>query len=167
MKIDTKIIKQLRQKTGAGVMEVKRALEEARSSSKLHAKGRAGKAQSLKLMKMAEEILKNKGLARAEKKQERETRAGVVYAYVHHDGKNGAMVKLLCETDFVARTDDFKALAKELAMQVVGMRPKDVKEFLAQEYVRDPKLTIGELIKQTAGKVGENIQLAEFIRYSL
>jgi elongation factor Ts len=74
------------------------------------------------------------------------------------------LIRLLCETDFVARTDDFIHLAKELAMQVTSMNPETKADFLAQAYIRDPKLTIEELIKQTAGKVGENIQLGDFTR---
>jgi len=150
MKISMDQVKKLRQKTGAGVMDAKRALEESGSDAK-----------------KAEKWIAKKGLTRAEKKAERETKAGVVYAYVHHDGKNGSMVKLLCETDFVAKTDDFSNLAKELAMQVVSMKPKNVSEFLSQDYIRDASMTIEVLIKQTAGKLGENVQLKEFVRYSL
>lgn len=143
-------IKKLREETGAGVMDAKKALTESNGD-----------------MKKAAEWIAKKGLVRAESKQDRETSQGVVYAYVHHNGKSGALVKLLCETDFVARTDDFTALAKELAMQVTSMQPKDVNEFLKQDYIRDPKLTIDQLIKQTAGKVGENIKLDSFVRMAL
>jgi elongation factor Ts len=147
MSISMDLIKQLREKTGAGVMDAKRALEDSNGD-----------------MKKAEAWILKKGLARAESKAERETNQGVVHAYIHHDGKSGALVTLTCETDFVARTDDFKTLARELAMQVTSMNPTNVDEFLKQEYIRDTKLTIAELIKQTAGKVGENIQLKAFTR---
>lgn len=150
MSITMKDIKELREKTGAGVMDAKKALEEA-----------GGDWQK------AVEWITKEGLIRAESKAERETAQGVVYAYVHHTQKSGALVKLLCETDFVAKTDAFVTLAKELAMQVTSMNPETVDAFLAQEYIRDPKITIGELIKQTAGKVGENIQLATFIRLAV
>lgn len=140
-------IKKLRLETGAGVMDAKKALEETGGD-----------------LTKAKKIIQKKGLDRAEKKAERETAQGIVYAYVHHNGKSGALVRLLCETDFVARTDDFTRLAKELAMQVTSMNPETKADFLAQAYIRDSKLTIEELIKQTAGKVGENIQLGDFTR---
>ena len=153
-------IKKLRDKTGAGVMDAKAALEEAQTNAK-------GKMSNNKLMTEAEEIIKKKGLAKADKKAERETEQGIIYAYVHHNDMSGALVKLVCETDFVAKTEDFQTLAKELAMQVVSMEPKDVKDFLEQEYVRDSSLTIEGLIKQTAGKLGENVQLKEFVRLTV
>lgn len=143
-------IKELRQKTGAGIMDAKRALEESGGD-----------------MKKAEEWIAKRGLAKAEKTADRETSQGFIGTYVHHDGKSGAMVKLLCETDFVARTDDFRHLARELAMQVTSMQPESKEDFLKQAYVRDPKVTIEELIKQVSGKVGENVQLGEFTRVAL
>jgi len=150
MTISMDQIKQLREKTGAGVMDAKKALIEAKGE-----------------MKKAETLIAKKGLARADSKSDRETKQGIIFAYVHHNQKSGAMVKLLCETDFVARTDDFSHLAKELAMQVTSMTPKNVAEFLQQEYVRDPKLTIAALIKAVAAKTGENVVLSEFTRFSL
>lgn len=143
-------IKQLREMTKAGVMDAKKALEESNGD----------------LVK-AQEWIAKKGLDRAEKKADRETEQGIVYSYIHHDHKSGAMVKLLCETDFVAKTQDFESLAKELAMQITSMDPKDTDEFLAQDYIRDPKLKISDLIKQTAGKLGENVRLDKFARISL
>lgn len=150
MAVSMSEIKALREKTGAGVMDAKKALEESGGD-----------------MKKAIEWIQKKGLAKAESKADRETGQGVVMAYVHHDSKSGALVKLLCETDFVAKTEDFKTLARELAMQVTSMQPETVDEFLLQPYIRDPKITIGELIKQTAGKVGENVRLDAFFRLSL
>ena len=91
----------------------------------------------------------------------------MVESYVHSNGKIGVIVTLLCETDFVARTSDFKKLAHELAMQISAMNPKDVKALLAQEYIRDSSLKIEDLIKQTIGKLGENIQVREFCRLEL
>jgi elongation factor Ts len=145
MTISMDLIKQLREKTGAGVMDAKKALEESKGD-----------------MKLAEKWIQKKGIMKAESKADRETVEGAVIAYIHHDRKSGAIVKLLCETDFVARTDDFSNLAKEIAMQVVSMQPKTVPELMKQEYVRDPSKTIEALIKETAGKLGENIQLTEF-----
>ena len=153
-------IKDLRERTGAGVMDAKRALEEARENEEL-------RMDNGKLMKLAEEIIRKKGLDKAEKKAGRETKEGLIYSYIHHDGKSGALVELQCETDFVARTDDFKTLAKELAMQVTGMNPKDVEEFTAQEYIRDPKKSVKDLVTEVIAKTGENVKLVRFVRYGL
>jgi len=142
MSVSMEDIKKLREKTGAGVMDAKKALEESDGD-----------------MKKAEAWIAKKGLVKAEKKADRETKHGYIGVYIHHDGKSGAMVKLLCETDFVARNDDFRDLAKELAMQVTSMQPKDIKELLAQVYVRDPKMTVEELVKGVTGKLGENVKV--------
>lgn len=146
MKITADQIKQLRELTQAGFSDVKMALEEAKGE-----------------MKKAEEILRKKGFEKAAKKSDRETKAGLVESYVH-GGRIGVLVSLLCETDFVARTDEFKHLAHEIALQVSSMDPKDVKSLLAQEYIRDGSKTIEELIKETIAKLGENIQLGDFKR---
>lgn len=146
MKITAEQIKKLRELTQAGFSDVKMALEEAKGE-----------------MKKAEEILRKKGFEKAAKKSDRETKAGLVESYVH-GGRIGVLVSLLCETDFVARTDEFKHLAHEIALQVSSMNPKDVKSLLAQEYIRDGSKTIEELIKETIGKLGENIQLGDFKR---
>lgn len=150
MAIKMEQIKELREKTGAGVMEAKRSLEEAKGD-----------------MQKAEEIIKRKGQAKAESKSERETRQGIIFAYAHHNGRSGTIVKLLCETDFVALTDDFKNLAKELALQITSMKPKSVGELLTQEYIRDPKITIEQVIKAVSGKVGEKIKLEGFERLEI
>lgn len=150
MTISMEQIKQLREKTQAGIMEAKKALEESAGD-----------------MKKAEAWIGTHSLVKAEKKADRETSQGAIGAYIHHDSKRGALVKLLCETDFVARTDEFRNLARELAMQVTSMNPESKEAFLEQEYIRDPKLTISALIKQTAAKTGENIQLGEFVRLEL
>jgi elongation factor Ts len=147
MAVTMELIKQLREKTGAGVMDAKKALEESNGD-----------------MKKAEAWIATKGMQRAEKKADRETAQGAIGVYIHHNGKSGAMVKLLCETDFVARTDDFKHLAKELAMQVASMEPESTEALLKQEYVRDAKLTIEQLVKQVAGKLGENVKVEDFKR---
>lgn len=150
MAVTMNMIKELREKTGAGVIDVKKALEENQGD-----------------IVKAEAWIKTQGLAKAESKSDRETAQGVVYAYVHHNNKSGALVKLLCETDFVARTDDFKNLAHEIALQVTSMQPKDMAELLSQAYVRDPQITIDDLIKSVSGKVGENIRLENFTRLSI
>lgn len=146
MAISAQQIKELREKTQAGFSDCKMALEEAGGD-----------------MKVAEEILRKKGFEKAAKKSDRETKSGLVESYVH-GGRIGVLVSLLCETDFVARTDEFKALAHEIALQVSSMDPKDVTALLKQEYIRDSSKTIEDLVKETIAKVGENIQIGEFKR---
>jgi elongation factor Ts len=147
---DIEQIKKLREESQASIADCRKALEES--------KGDYEKALTW---------LKKRGAEIAEKKAERETSQGVVEAYIHGNGRIGVIVALLCETDFVARTDEFKKLAHEIAMQISAMNPKDVKSLLAQEYIRDPKLTIDDLIKEAIGKIGENIKVREFSRIEL
>lgn len=146
-KIDVNQVKQLREVTGAAVMDCCRALKECQGN-----------------LKEAQKWLVKKGIAKAEAKKERETKTGLVASYVHATGRVGALVALACETDFVARTEEFAKLAHELCLQVASMKPKNVKTLLAQEYIRDPKMTIEGLVKQTIGKLGENIKILEFER---
>lgn len=143
-------IKKLREKTGAGVMDVKKALAESKGD-----------------VKKAEEIIKKKGLARAKKKADREVGSGLVYAYLHQTGKIGAMVEMACETDFVASNEEFKELTKEIAMQVASMNPKDVNELLKQDYFRDGSKKVKEVIDELVGKIGENMKIVRFVRYEL
>ena len=150
MTVDLNLIKQLREETGASIADCKQALDDSN--------GDYTKAIAW---------LKKRGIEKAEKKADRETSQGIVEAYVHGNGKIGVLVTLLCETDFVARTPEFKSLAHEIALQISAMNPKDVKTLLSQEYIRDPQMTIGELIKQAIGKLGENIVVREFTRHSL
>ena len=147
MAISAQQIKELREKTQAGFADCKNALEESNGD-----------------MKKAEEILRKKGFEKAAKKSDRETGQGLVESYVHTTGKVGVLVSLLCETDFVARTDEFKSLAHEVAMQVAAMNPKDVPSLLKQEYIRDGSRTINDLVTETIAKLGENIQIGEFKR---
>jgi elongation factor Ts len=144
MKIDVLAIKKLREITGAGVADCRTALDENKGDQK-----------------KAIEWLRKRGIEKASKKADRQVKAGMVFSYVHHTGRLGAMVSLACETDFVAKTDDFQALGKELALHTAASKPKDVEELLKQEYVRDPSKTIQELIKEVIGKLGENIQVME------
>lgn len=188
-------IKQLREKTGAGIVEVKKALEDA-----------AGDENK------AIEILRKRGQEKANKKSERTTQEGLVMVYLHSNNRLGAMVKLFCETDFVARNEEFKELARDVAMHIAAMNPKylrpsDVpkevvdkekeiwteqlknegknseiipkilegkeKKFreelslLTQPFVKNPEQTIESLIKEKIGKIGENIQVGEFSRLEL
>ena len=139
-------IRELREKTGAGVMDAKRALEEAQGD-----------------MVRAEEIIKAKGLAKAESKSGREVRSGKIYCYTHA----GGLVELRCETDFVADTPEFEGLCKEIAMQIVSMDPVDVDELYGQAYIRDASQTVEQLIKSLVGKTGENIRVVRFARFKL
>lgn len=117
--------------------------------------------------KKAKELLKKKGVVMAQKKKGRKTKAGLIEAYIHNNGQVGAMVKLRCETDFVSQNKEFRHLAHELAMQVAAMAPKDVKELLEQEYIRDPKKKIKELIKEVIARVGENLKIEEVSRMEI
>ena len=142
MKVKIEDIRKLREITGAGIADCRAALEETKGD-----------------LVTAEKILHKKGLEIAAKKAERQVKAGMVFTYVHHTGRLGAMVGLACETDFVAKTDDFQKLGKELAMQVAATDPVDIKELLESEYIRDPSKIVSDLVKGTIGKLGENIQV--------
>jgi len=143
-------IKKLRAKTKAGVMDCRQALEESDGD-----------------MVKAEKWLKEKGLKSAAKRGGRATCQGLIETYSHGDGKIVAAVELLCETDFVARTQDFKDLAHELSMQVAAMNPKNVTEFLKQVWIRDESQTIDELVKDLIAKTGENIKVGRIARFEL
>lgn len=149
-KITTAQIKKLRAKTKAGVMDCHQALEASGGD-----------------MKKAEGWLRKKGVELASKKAGRETKQGIIEVYTHNDGKIVGLIELLCETDFVARTDEFKQLAHELAMQVAAMNPKNLKELLRQPWIRDEKKTIDSLVKETIGKTGENIVVKRIARFEL
>lgn len=149
MSVTMEEIKKLRDETGAGVMDVKRALTESKGD-----------------VKEAKVWLKKKGLERADKKAERETGVTRVFAYVHFNGKLGALVKLACETDFVAKTEDFEKMGREIAMQVASTAPTDVAELMKQDYLREPSKTIEQLVKEVSGKTGENVQVLEIVRLS-
>lgn len=143
-------IKQLREKTGAGVMDAKKALEEARGD-----------------LAKAEELIAQRGLTKAANKADREVKSGRVYAYIHTTGRVGALVEVACETDFVANTEDFTVLCKEIAMQVASMDPADVEVLLAQDYIRDGGKKIEDLVKALIAKTGENIKVIRFVRFAL
>jgi len=188
-------VKALREKTGVGIVDVKKALEEAG--------GDEGKALR---------ILRESGAAKAVKKTDRETKEGIITTYLHGNGRIGAMVKMYCETDFVARNADFQSLGRDIAMQVAAMspsviRPEDVsaetvaaeqniwieqlrqegkpeemfdkimsgKErklreetaLLTQAFVKDPDVTVAELVSTAIQKLGENIQVGEFVRFEV
>ena len=150
MNITALQIKELRDKTQAGISDCRVALEEAKGD-----------------LKKAEEILKKRGLDIASKKSDRATGQGIVEAYIHQNGRVGVLLELMCETDFVARTAEFKHLAHELSMQIAAMNPKDVKALLKQEYIRDTSKTSQDLVTETIAKLGENITIGRFSRFAI
>lgn len=143
------LIKKLREETGAGIADCKEALKVSNND-----------------MEKAKAYLKEKGFDKAKSKEGREVKAGMVEVY-SHGGKVGVMVELLCETDFVAKTEDFKNLGHELALQIASMNPSSVDDLLSQEYIRDNSLNIEQLVKSVIGKLGENIQVGRFERIAL
>lgn len=150
MAIDITLLKKLREETSISVSECRQALEDANGD-----------------YNKALELLRAKAAEKAAKKSDRETGQGIVETYVHGGGKIGVMVMVLCETDFVARTDEFKHLAHEIAMQIAAMNPKDVEELLAQEFIKDPSKTIEQMVKEAIHKTGENIVVKKFERYAI
>jgi len=165
LQVSTTAIKDLREKTGAGVMDCKKALLEAEGN-----------------LEKAIEILNQHGMALARKKSERVAEQGIIEAYVHQGGRIGALVEINCETDFVARTNEFKELAHNLALQIAAMSPQFISpEDMAQEtdedtktvclllqpFIKDPNKTIQDIITETIAKVGENIKVRRFIRFEL
>jgi elongation factor Ts len=190
-----KDVQELRRRTGAGMMECKKALEETAGD-----------------MEKAVEYLRKKGIAKAEKRAGRATSEGVITSYIHPPGKIGVLVELNCETDFVARTDDFKTLAREIAMHIASAAPLAVDKdgvptdavererriaeeqvrasgkpdhlvpkivegkleafykqvaLLSQPWIREDKKTIGDLIKEASSKLGENVQVRRFTRFQM
>jgi len=165
MAITAENVRQLRDETGAGMLDCKKALEKA--------DGDVAKAK---------EILNKQGLLTAMKRAERATAEGVVQSYIHHNQRVGALVEINCESDFVARTEDFKNLVSAVALQVVGASPKyvskedmpegsdeDPKEtvLLEQPYLKDESMTVGDLLTQTIQKTGENVRIRRFARFEL
>ncbi|MGI8619435.1 MAG: translation elongation factor Ts [Gemmatimonadaceae bacterium] len=195
MAFTAKDVQELRQRTGAGMMECKRALEETNGD-----------------MEKAAENLRKKGIAKADKRLGKQTSEGQITSYIHHNGKVGVLVEVNCETDFVARTDDFKTLAREIALHIASAAPLAVDKdgvpaeavqrekrifeeqaresgkpetiiakmvegkvesyykevaLLSQPWIREPKKTIGELVKEASARVGENIQVRRFVRFQM
>ncbi|MDP9212166.1 MAG: translation elongation factor Ts [bacterium] len=150
MSVSAADVQKLRADTGAGIMDAKRALEDAA--------GDGAKAKGL---------LKERGLTKAAKKAERETAEGVVHSYIHGEGKIGVLLELLCETDFVARGDDFRTLAQELAMQIAAGNPKDPETLLAQPFIKNEKQTVEQVVQAAIASLGENIRVTRFTRYAL
>lgn len=190
-----KTIKEIREETGAGVVDIKKALDEANGDKTV-----------------AKKILKQKGLEKAGKKKNRLAKEGLIGFYVHSDGKQAAMIKVYCETDFVARNEELKQLARDLAMQVAAMspiainkkdipekliaeqqkiwkkelaeekKPEDIKKkiiegkenkfrteraLMSQRFIKEPDKTIDILVKEKIAKLGENIEIGEFIKLEI
>lgn len=188
-------VKQLREKTGAGIVEVKKALEEAGGDEE-----------------KAITLLKKRGEAKALKRTDREAHEGIVTTYIHSNARVGVMLTLLCETDFVARNEDFKELGRDLAMHIAALAPmylssedvpaelvakerviweeqvksegkpaeiaekilagkekkfRDEISLLSQSFVKDPSKTVGELVTENIHKIGEKIQVGKFVRYEI
>lgn len=142
-------IAKLRELTGAGVVECKKALDEAEGN-----------------FDRAQEILFERGIARAEKKGDRATGAGLLQTYTHN-GRVSVMVELRCETDFVARNEKFQDMAHGIAMHIAAMAPETVEELYGQQFVKDPSMTVEELVKSMIGTIGENIKVEKFARFEL
>jgi len=142
-------VKKLRESTGAGVMDAKTALTDADGD-----------------FDEATELLKKRGLAKASKKAGRTLGAGLIDAYIHND-RVGVLVRVSCETDFVAREESFKELVHGITMQIAAMAPYDVDQLMGQAYIKDDSQTIEELVKASIAKLGENIKIEEFARYEV
>jgi elongation factor Ts len=165
MKVSIEAVKELRNRTNVGIADCNKALLEVGGD-----------------MEKAIEFLKQRGAAIAEKKKEAATTEGVIEAYIHHTKRIGALVELNCETDFVARTAEFKELAHDLAMQIAATSPQfltseemppeaeiepQVACLLSQPFIKEPTKTVQEVIAETIAKVGENIKVRRFARFEL
>lgn len=165
MEISVTLVKDLRERTSAGVMECKQALQEAEGN-----------------IDRAYEILRERGLSKALKKSDRIAHQGLIEAYIHPGGRLGAMVELNCETDFVAHTDEFKALAHDLTLQVAATAPQCISSeelppgsdlvpeeacLLLQPFVKDPTRKISDLVAEVSAKMGEKVAIGRFVRFEL
>ena len=167
MSVNVDSIKLLRNSTGFGIMESKKALEDADG-----------------YIEKAKELLEKLGSLKATKKLSRDTKEGVIESYIHNGSRVGAIVELNCETDFVARTSEFKELAHDIAMQVAAMNPQYINsddvpdekddteinedDFLVnQACIKDPSKTVENMISDAVGKMGENIRITRFIRFAI
>ena len=158
-------IRTLREQTGAGIMDCKQALEDNDND-----------------MNKAAEALRQKGFARAARRSDRETTEGIIEAYIHTGGRVGALVELGCETDFVARNEEFKQVAHDIALQVAAMGPVYISEenkeegdgrpasevcLLQQTFIKDSSRVVGDIVQELAAKVGENVRVVRFSRLAV
>ncbi len=142
MAVDAKIVMELREKTGISVMECKKALEQA--------EGDFDKAIA---------ILSERATATALKKADRELGAGTVASYIHSNAQIGALVALACETDFVAKNEDFIKLAQDIAMHVAAMQPTSNEELMGQQFIKNPEKTLENLMSEATQKFGERVEV--------
>jgi len=142
-------IQRLREATGAGVMDCKKALTDSG--------GDFDKAIAL---------IEEKGVVKAEKKADRATGAGILESYIHN-GRVGVLLELRCETDFVARSEPFRVLAHDLVMHIAALNPANSETLNKQPFVKDPNITVAEVVKGVIAKTGENIRIEKFCRYEL
>ncbi len=149
-KISVATISKLRDETGAPVIRVKKVLEEVKADEK-----------------KALGILRKEGFEKVAKREGRQTDQGKVFAYSHHSGKIVSVVELLCETDFVAKNQLFEELGKSIAMQIASMNPKNLKDLLDQDFIKDPSKKISDLVKEVIAKTGENVKVARFERIEI
>tara|TARA_B100001027_G_scaffold59146_1_gene39927 strand:+ start:490 stop:1083 length:594 start_codon:yes stop_codon:yes gene_type:complete len=195
MIVDAKLVKTLRERTGAGMMDCKKALVEAKGD-----------------LDSAVDFLRKAGIAKAEKKSSRAANDGIIFSYIHHGNKLGVLIELCCETDFVAKTDGFNDLAASIAMQVAASNPIAIDEsgisqeildkekeifleqakssgkpenviqkivdgklkkfiedncLIHQSFVKNPDMTISQLVQEAVAKLGENITISRFVRFAL
>lgn len=147
--IDINEVRRLRELTGVGITDAKQALVDT--------KGDFDKALAQ---------MRKKGLTKADKRAEREARAGLIGTY-SHDGRIGVLVEVNCETDFVAKTDEFKELVKNLTLHIAASDPQNVPELLEQPFVKNPEISVGEYVKEHIARLGENIVVRRFSRLGL
>lgn len=150
MNISLEKLKKLRNMTKAGVLDCRAALENSGGD-----------------LEKAKKWLEKKGLDMAAKKKNKEVKSGVVTSYIHSNNQVGALIKISCETDFVSQTKEFREFANELAMQTAAMNPANIKELMEQEYIRDPKKKIKDLLNQIIAKTAENVKIEAVQRYSI
>jgi elongation factor Ts len=143
-------LKQLRAETGMSMTDIKKALDESGGD-----------------LAKARESLRSRGAEIAHKKQAREAGEGIVDVYLHPTGKTGVLLDLRSETDFVAKSPDFKALAHEISLQVAAMDPESVEDLLSQDYVKDPSKKMQDVLQEYIAKLGENIVIKQFTRYQI
>jgi elongation factor Ts len=142
-------VQKLREITGAGIMECKRALDDAKGD-----------------LDKAVQIIQERGIVRAEKKTDRKTGAGVLESYIHNN-RVGVLLELRCETDFVARGELFRQLAHDLVMHIAAMNPANLEELMRQPFIKDAAMSIEVLVKGVIAKTGENVKVEKFCRYEL
>lgn len=143
------LIQKLREETGAGIMDCKRAFEEGKGD-----------------MRRAKEIIREKGFAKAMKKSGRETGAGFLETYVHA-GRIGVLLEMRAETDFVTKNEKFRTLAHEIAMQIAATAPETKEELMSQPYIKDETMSVEKLVQQKIAEIGENITITRFTRYEV